>query len=98
MAKIMLGTGLIVGYAYSVEFFTAWYSGHHYEQFVFMNRPLGPYWWAFFIMVFCNVVAPQLLWFNGLRKHVWLIFVVAIFVNIGMWFERFVIVVTSLAS
>ena len=96
MCKIMLATGLIVAYAYSVEFFTAWYSGHHYEQFVFMNRPLGPFWWAFFIMFFCNVVAPQVLWFNGLRKHVWLIFIVAILVNIGMWFERFVIVVTSL--
>ena len=96
MAKVMLATGLIVAYAYSVEFFTAWYSGHHYEQFVFMNRPLGPYWWAFFIMFFCNVIAPQALWFNGLRKHVWLIFAVAVLVNVGMWFERFVIVVTSL--
>jgi molybdopterin-containing oxidoreductase family membrane subunit len=96
MAKVMLATGLIVAYAYSVEFFTAWYSGHHYEQFVFMNRPLGPYGWAFGVMVFCNVVAPQVLWFNKLRKHVWLIFAVAILVNVGMWFERFVIVVTSL--
>jgi molybdopterin-containing oxidoreductase family membrane subunit len=96
MSKVMLATGLIVAYAYSVEFFTAWYSGQHYEQFVFMNRPLGPYWWAFFIMAFCNVVAPQVLWFNGIRKHVWVIFIVAILVNIGMWFERFVIVVTSL--
>jgi molybdopterin-containing oxidoreductase family membrane subunit len=96
MAKIMLGTGLMVAYAYSVEFFMAWYSGQHYEQFVFMNRPLGPYWWAFFIMVFCNIVAPQFLWISKVRKNVWLVLVVAIFVNIGMWFERFVIVVTSL--
>lgn len=96
MAKIMLATGLIVAYAYSVEFFTAWYSGQHYEQFVFMNRPLGPYWWAFGVMVFCNVVVPQMLWFNGMRKHIWLVFIAAIFVNIGMWFERFVIVITSL--
>ena len=96
MAKVMLGTGLIVAYAYSVEFFTAWYSGHHYEQFVFMNRPLGPYWWAFFVMVFCNVVAPQFLWISKVRSNVWLVLAVAIFVNIGMWFERFVIVVTSL--
>jgi len=96
MSKIMLGTGLIVAYAYSVEFFMAWYSGHHYEQFVFMNRPLGPYWWAFFVMVFCNIVAPQFLWIRKVRGNVWLVFVVAIFVNIGMWFERFVIVVTSL--
>ncbi|RMF38781.1 MAG: hydrogenase, partial [Planctomycetota bacterium] len=74
----------------------AWYSGQHYEQFVFLNRPLGPYWWAFFVMVFCNVVVPQMLWFNALRKHIWVVFIAAIFVNIGMWFERFVIVVTSL--
>lgn len=97
MAKIMLGTGLIVGYAYTVEFFTAWYSGHHYEQFVFMNRPLGPYWWAFWVMVFCNLVAPQFIWFRSVRQNVWAVLVVAIFVNLGMWFERFVIVVTSLS-
>ncbi len=97
MAKVMLGTGLIVAYAYSVEFFMAWYSGQHYEQFVFMNRAMGPYWWAFFIMVFCNVVAPQFLWLKRVRQNVWLVFIVAIFVNIGMWFERFVIVVTSLS-
>jgi Ni/Fe-hydrogenase subunit HybB-like protein len=96
MAKVMLGTGMIVAYAYSVEIFTAWYSKHHYEQFVFENRPLGPYWWAFWIMVFCNVVAPQALWFTWVRKRVWVIFAIAILVNIGMWFERFVIVVTSL--
>ncbi|MGI9455920.1 MAG: NrfD/PsrC family molybdoenzyme membrane anchor subunit [Aeoliella sp.] len=96
MAKVMLGTGLMVAFAYSVEIFTAWYSGHHYEQFVFMNRPLGPYWWAFLIMVFCNVVAPQALWFSAVRRRVWVIFAVAIAVNVGMWFERFVIVVTSL--
>jgi len=98
MAKVLLGTGLIVAYAYSVEFFTAWYSQQHYEQFVFLNRPLGPYWWAFWTMVCCNVIAPQSLWFPWIRKRVWAIFVVAIFVNIGMWFERFVIVVTSLSQ
>lgn len=96
MAKVMLATGLMVAYAYSVEFFIAWFSQQHYEQFVFMNRPLGPYSWAFWTMVFCNVVAPQSLWFPWVRKRVWAIFVVAILVNIGMWFERFVIVVTSL--
>ncbi len=96
MAKVMLGTGMIVAYAYSVEFFTAWYSKHHYEQFVFLNRPLGPYWWAFWIMVFCNVIAPQAIWFTWVRQRVWVMFAIAIFVNIGMWFERFVIVVTSL--
>lgn len=96
MAKVMLATGLIVAYAYTVEFFTAWYSKQPYEQFVFLNRPLGPYAWAFWTMVFCNVVAPQSLWFSWVRKRVWAIFVVAVLVNIGMWFERFVIVVTSL--
>ncbi len=96
MAKVMLGTGLIVAYAYSVEFFTAWYSGHHYEQFVFMNRPLGPYWWAFWVMFTCNVAAPQLLWFKACRQNLWVLFIIANFVNVGMWFERFVIIVTSL--
>jgi molybdopterin-containing oxidoreductase family membrane subunit len=96
MAKVMLGTGMIVSYAYSIEFFTAWYSKQPYEQFVFMNRPLGPYAWAFWTMVTCNVIAPQAIWFAWVRKRVWAIFVVAMFVNVGMWFERFVIVVTSL--
>ncbi len=96
MAKVMLATGLIVAYAYSVEFFTAWYSQHHYEQFVFMNRPLGPYWWAFWIMVTCNVAAPQLLWLPAVRRRIWFVFAIAVLVNVGMWFERFVIVVTSL--
>jgi molybdopterin-containing oxidoreductase family membrane subunit len=96
MAKVMLGTGMIVAYAYSIEFFTAWYSKQPYEQFVFLNRPFGPYAWAFWTMVFCNVIAPQAIWLTWVRKRVWAIFVVAIFVNVGMWFERFVIVVTSL--
>lgn len=96
MCKIMLGTGLIVAYAYSVEFFTAWYSHEHFEQFVFLNRPLGPYCWAFWIMFTCNVAAPQLLWFKKLRTNPWTILLAAILVSIGMWFERFVIVVTSL--
>ena len=96
MAKIMLGTGMIVAYAYSVEFFTAWYSHHHYEQFVFLNRPLGPYWWAFWIMVSCNVITPQLFWFKKVRENHSLVWIICIFVNVGMWFERFVIAVTSL--
>ncbi len=96
MCKIMLATGTIVGYAYAVEFFTAWYSGEHFEQFAFLNRALGPYSWAFFVMVFCNVVAPQMLWIRRVRTNPITIFIIAILVNIGMWFERFVIVVTSL--
>ena len=96
MCKVMLGTGLIVAYAYSVEFFIGWYSGNHFEQFLFMNRPLGSYAWAFWVMVTCNVVAPQFLWFKKLRTNVWVILTVAMFINVGMWFERFVIIVTSL--
>lgn len=96
MNKIMLATGMIVGYAYSVEFFIAWYSGHHFEQFVFMNRPLGPYWWAFWVMVCCNVMFPQLLWFKRCRTSLVVTFLVAMGANVGMWFERFVIVITSL--
>jgi molybdopterin-containing oxidoreductase family membrane subunit len=96
MCKVLLGTGLIVGYAYGVEFFTAWYSGQHYEKFTFLNRALGPYSWAFGLMVFCNVVAPQLLWVPKFRRNLWVVMFVAMCVNVGMWFERFVIIVTSL--
>jgi Ni/Fe-hydrogenase subunit HybB-like protein len=96
MAKIMLATGMIVGYAYSVEFFIAWYSHYDYEQFVFMNRPIGPYMPYFWAMVICNIVAPQFLWSKKLRSNLWVVFVVAMFVNVGMWLERFVIIVTSL--
>ncbi len=96
MNKIMLATGMIVAYAYAVEFFTAWYSGHSFEQFAFMNRALGPYSWAFGVMVFCNVVAPQLFWFKKCRTNLWIMMFVAMCVNVGMWFERFVIVITSL--
>lgn len=96
MAKIMLLTGSMVGYAYGMEFFIAWYSGNPFEQFTFLNRALGPYAWAYWIMVTCNVVSPQLFWFKKLRTSVPVLFAVSIFVNIGMWFERFVIVVSSL--
>ena len=96
MNKIILATGSIVGYAYGVEFFTAWYSGNPYEKFVFLNRAFGPYSWAYWTMVSCNVIFPQLFWFKKVRTSVPMMFVISIFVNIGMWFERFVIVVTSL--
>jgi molybdopterin-containing oxidoreductase family membrane subunit len=96
MAKVLLGTGLIVAYAYGVEFFMAWYSGVHWERFAFVNRAFGPYGWAFALMVFCNVIAPQLLWFKALRNNLLVLFVVAMCVNCGMWFERFVIIVISL--
>lgn len=96
MNKIIMMTGLMVGYAYGSEFFIAWYSGNDYERYVFMNRAMGPYAWSYWIMIFCNVVAPQLFWVRKFRRSIPVMFVVSIFVNIGMWFERFVIVITSL--
>jgi len=96
MCKIIIVTGSIVGLAYLTEFFTAAYSGNPYEQFVFMNRALGPYAWAYWTMVTCNVLSPQLLWFRKVRFNLLAVFVLSIVVNIGMWFERFVIIVTSL--
>ena len=97
MNKIMLLTGSMVGYAYAMEFFIAWYSGMEPERFTFLNRALGPYAWAYWIMITCNVVSPQLFWFKKIRRTIPVMFVIAIFVNIGMWFERFVIIVTSLS-
>ena len=97
MAKIILATGMMVGYAYSMEFFTAWYSGNDYEMFTFFNRALGPYAWSYWCMIFCNVVTPQVFWSKKMRTNPWVILVVGVLVNIGMWFERFVIVITSLS-
>lgn len=96
MCKIVILTGSIVGLAYSTEFFMAWYSGVEYEQYVFINRATGPYAWAYWIMVSCNVISPQLLWFKRIRSNLVIVFLLSIVVNIGMWFERFVIIVTSL--
>jgi Ni/Fe-hydrogenase subunit HybB-like protein len=96
MNKIIMTTGMMVGYAYASEFFIAWYSGNAYERFVFVNRAFGPYGWAYWTMVSCNVLIPQVFWFKALRRSIPVMFVVSIFVNIGMWFERFVITVTSL--
>jgi molybdopterin-containing oxidoreductase family membrane subunit len=96
MNKVMLATGMIVGYAYATEFFIAWYSGNRYEQFVFMNRAFGPYWWAYWTMVSCNVIVPQIFWFKKMRTSLPVMFVASIFINIGMWFERFVIIASSL--
>lgn len=98
MNKIMLLTGMMVGYAYSIEFFIAWYSGNIYEQFTFINRATGPYAWAYWIMITCNVVVPQIFWIKRWRRSVPVMFVAAILINVGMWFERFVIVVSSLAN
>ncbi len=96
MNKILMATGLMVGYAYGVEFFIAWYSGNPYEKFIFINRAFGPYSWAYWTMVSCNVFIPQLFWFRNIRRNLLITWVISIFVNIGMWFERFVIIVTSL--
>jgi molybdopterin-containing oxidoreductase family membrane subunit len=96
MCKVTLATGSIVGYAYGMEFFIAWYSGSLVERFAFINRAMGPYWWGYWLMVFCNVVVPQLFWFKKIRNHLVIVFILSILVNIGMWFERFVIVVISL--
>ncbi|MBO9665722.1 MAG: polysulfide reductase NrfD [Bdellovibrio sp.] len=96
MNKIIMTTGMLVGYAYASEFFIAWYSGNPYERFAFVNRAFGPYAWSYWIMVSCNVLSPQVFWFKKLRRSIPVMFIVSIFVNIGMWFERFVITVTSL--
>lgn len=96
MNKVILATGMMVGYAYAMEFFIAWYSGNPFEQFVFINRALGPYAWAYWIMVSCNVISPQIFWFKKLRRSIPVMLIVVILVNVGMWFERFVITVTSL--
>jgi len=96
MNKILIATGSIVGLAYMTELFIAWYSGVEYEQYAFLNRATGPYWWAYAIMIVCNVVSSQLLWIKKLRTSLAFTFVLSIVINIGMWFERFVIIVTSL--
>jgi molybdopterin-containing oxidoreductase family membrane subunit len=96
MCKIILLTGTIVGYAYTMEFFIAWYSANPYELYAFTNRATGPYWWAYWSMITCNVLSPQLFWFKACRKNLIIVFIVIMFVNAGMWFERFVIIVTSL--
>lgn len=97
MNKIILATGMMVGYAYGMEFFIAWYSGVQAEQFVFINRAFGPYAWAYWIMVSCNVIFPQLFWFKKIRRSIPIMMIIVILVNVGMWFERFVITVTSLS-
>jgi molybdopterin-containing oxidoreductase family membrane subunit len=98
MCKIILATGTMVGYAYSMEFFIAWYGANPFEVFAFVNRAFGQYAWAYWIMIGCNVISPQLFWFKSIRNNTPLVWVISIFVNIGMWFERFVITVTSLAN
>jgi len=96
MNIVIIITGSIVGIAYITEFFIAWYSGVEAEQYAFINRATGPYWWSYAAMMTCNVISPQLFWFKKIRTSIAATFILSIVVNIGMWFERFVIIVTSL--
>lgn len=96
MTKIVLATGSMVGYAYAMEFFIAAYGANDFEIFAFVNRAFGNYAWAYWIMVSCNVISPQLFWFKKIRENTAWVWIISIFVNIGMWFERFVIAVTTL--
>ena len=96
MNKVITLTGSIVGVAYLTEFFIAWYSGVEFEGYAFINRATGPYWWAYWAMMTCNVITPQLFWSRAIRRSIVWTFVLSVVVNIGMWFERFVIIVTSL--
>ena len=96
MCKLVILNSSIVGLAYATEFFTAMYSGNPYEEFVFFNRAMGPFFWGYWIMIGCNVLVPQLLWFARVRRTVAAVFVISLLINVGMWFERFIIIVTSL--
>jgi Ni/Fe-hydrogenase subunit HybB-like protein len=96
MNKILVATGSIVALAYITELFISWYSGNEYESYAFINRATGPYWWSYWIMITCNVVSSQLMWIKKLRRNLIFTFFLSIVINIGMWFERFVIIVTSL--
>ena len=97
MNKVIMATGLLVGYAYGMEFFVAWYSGNKYEVFTFVNRAFGPYAWAYWTMISCNVLLPQLHWLPKFRTNPWCTLAIGLVVNVGMWFERFVIICTSLS-
>jgi Ni/Fe-hydrogenase subunit HybB-like protein len=97
ITKIILVTGLMVGYSYIIEFFISWYSGNMYERFTFTDRAFGHYGWAFWIMVLCNMLVPQLFWWKKLRQNIVVMFIASLLINVGMWFERFVIIVQSLS-
>jgi len=98
MNKIMLATGMMVGYSYGCEYFISWYSGNQYEEFTFINRAFGPYAWAYWTMISCNVLVPQIFWFKKLRTSIPVMFIASLLINVGMWFERFVIIVSSLSA
>jgi molybdopterin-containing oxidoreductase family membrane subunit len=96
MAKLMLVTGLIVAYGYATEIFMGWCSADEFEHFMTINRMAGPYAPAFWALILCNVIVPQLLWIKAIRINTRVIFVIALIINVGMWLERYVIVITSL--
>jgi len=96
MAKVMLASGLVVAYGYLLEHFVAFYSDHYAEKYMLINRMTGPYWWSYWMLMLCNIAIPQLLWSYRVRHNVYALFALSIVINIGMWLERFVIVVTSL--
>ena len=96
MAKVMLATGLIVAYGYMMEAFFGWYSANQYEKFMIWNRMTGPYWPFYWALLLCNIVTPQFLWIKKIRHSTLALFLISLVVGIGMWLERFVIVVTSL--
>jgi molybdopterin-containing oxidoreductase family membrane subunit len=96
MAKIMLATGLLVAYGYMMETFMAWYSGNIYEKFTIINRMTGPYASMYWALIVCNVITPQFLWSSKIRNNTIALFIISIIVSIGMWLERFVIIVVSL--
>ncbi len=96
MAKITLATGLVVFYGYLMEVFFGWYSGNIYEQYMVVNRMTGPYAVQYWMLILCNGIIPQALWFRKVRRNIWVLFVIALIVNVGMWLERFMIVVVSL--
>jgi molybdopterin-containing oxidoreductase family membrane subunit len=98
LAKLTLLTGSILFYAYAMEYFVAWYSGNTFEQTTFWRRAFGPMWWAGWTMIICNAFVSQLFWFRKIRRNLTALFVISIFINIGMWFERYVIIVSSLSN
>jgi molybdopterin-containing oxidoreductase family membrane subunit len=95
-ARLMLVTGLIVAYGYTTEVFYAWYSGNGDEWYLTINRMIGPYWMFYWMLIFCNILTPQLLWFKWIRQNIIVLFIISLIVNVGMWLERFVIIITSL--
>jgi molybdopterin-containing oxidoreductase family membrane subunit len=97
MVKVMMTTGLIVAYGYLIEAFDAWISGNPFESYMMLNRFAGPYAPFFWLLITCNLVLPQLCWWQWVREHTWLLFVITLVINVGMWLERFIIVITSLS-